>query len=33
MSWILENNLPMNLVLRNAGAEVAKTYQLYDRAI
>ena len=33
MSWILENNLAMNLVLRNAGAEVAKTYQLYDRMI
>lgn len=33
MSWILENNLAMNLVLRNIGAEIAKTYQLYDRAI
>jgi GNAT superfamily N-acetyltransferase len=33
MSWVLENNLPMNLVLRSGGAEVAKTYQLYDRAI
>lgn len=33
MSWILENNLAMNLVLRKAGAEVVKTYQLYDRAL
>jgi GNAT superfamily N-acetyltransferase len=30
MSWILERNLPMNLVLQKGGARIAKTYQLYD---
>jgi hypothetical protein len=30
MSWILESNLPMNLVLQKGGAKIAKTYQLYD---
>ncbi len=30
MSWILASNEPMNLVLRKIGAEVSKTYELYD---
>lgn len=30
MSWVLENNLPMNRVLQKLGARIAKTYQLYD---
>lgn len=33
MSWVLENNEAMNRVLRNIGAEVSKTYQLFDRTI
>lgn len=32
MSWILATNEPMNLVLRKIGAEVSKTYRLYDYA-
>jgi hypothetical protein len=30
MSWILENNLPMNRVLQKLGARVAKSYGLFD---
>lgn len=30
MSWILADNASMNLVLQKFGAEIAKTYQLYD---
>jgi hypothetical protein len=33
MSWILENNLPMNRVLQKLGARIAKTYQLYDHRL
>jgi hypothetical protein len=30
MSWILENNEPMNRILRNIGFRLYKTYRLYD---
>jgi RimJ/RimL family protein N-acetyltransferase len=30
MSWVLENNLPMNRVLQKLGARIAKTYRLYE---
>ena len=31
MSWILENNAPMNNALRNLGFRIYKRYRLYDR--
>lgn len=33
MSWILEDNLPMNRILENIGARVYKVYRLYDYKI
>lgn len=33
MSWILEDNQPMNAALRMMGAQVYKTYRLYEREI
>ncbi len=30
MSWILDNNLPMRRALENMGAEIYKTYNVYD---
>ncbi|MFZ5516385.1 MAG: N-acetyltransferase [Candidatus Zhuqueibacterota bacterium] len=32
-SWILENNDPMNIALKNIGARVYKTYRLYEKKI
>jgi GNAT superfamily N-acetyltransferase len=33
MSWVLENNDPMNRIMPLAGAHVYKTYRIYDLAI
>ena len=33
MSWILESNTPMRRVLENLGAEIYKTYRIYDKEI
>ena len=33
MSWILEDNAPMNNALRNLGLKVYKRYRLYDRSL
>jgi ribosomal protein S18 acetylase RimI-like enzyme len=33
MSWILENNAPMNNALRNLGFKIYKRYRLYDRPL
>jgi ribosomal protein S18 acetylase RimI-like enzyme len=33
MSWILENNAPMNNALRNLGFKIYKRYRLYDRGL
>jgi len=33
LSWILENNFLMNKVLENIGAEIYKTYRMYDYTI
>jgi hypothetical protein len=30
LSWILDNNLPMRRALENLGAEIYKTYKVYD---
>jgi hypothetical protein len=30
MSWILENNIPMNRIMKNLGFNVYKKYRLYD---
>ncbi len=32
-SWVLENNIPMINVAEKLGAEIYKTYRLYDKAI
>jgi len=32
-SWILENNDPMNIALRNIGAKVYKTYRIYEKKV
>jgi len=32
-SWVLENNTPMINVAEKLGAEIYKTYRLYDKAI
>jgi hypothetical protein len=33
LSWILEDNRAMNHILRSSGAEVYKTYRVYERAL
>lgn len=33
MSWILESNLPMRRVLERVGAEIYKTYRIYEKKI
>lgn len=33
LSWILEDNLPMRRICESAGAEVYKTYRLYEKAL
>lgn len=32
-SWILENNEPMNNALKNIGAEIYKTYRIYEKKV
>ncbi|MCR5880400.1 dATP pyrophosphohydrolase [Phenylobacterium sp. J367] len=33
LSWILEDNRPMNHILQAAGAQVYKTYRIYEKAL
>lgn len=33
MSWILENNISMNQALKAVGAEIYKTYRIYEKAL
>ncbi len=32
-SWILENNDPMNTALKNIGAQIYKTYRIYEKKV